>query len=207
MPYGTRPAEDGKHGGSLRPGFGRLMPIVMGGANPSRQPAVGIPKVAALGSKGFSTLLDASYQVIPKILVVEDDPVIADMLSELLMGAGYRVQWAPDVISALSALERLSIHLITLDIELGTYSGHGLLAFLKADPRTRHIPVIVVSSCQVGPDVRRLAEHVLSKPFSIGPLLQLVSATLERQPSRLEPWRDRAPEESLELEVAREVLD
>lgn len=153
-------------------------------------------------SKGFWTLLESSYQ----ILVVEDDLAIADMLRELLGGAGYRVHWAPDVISALANLERLAIDLITLDIELGTYSGRGLLALLKSDPRTRNIPVIVVSSCQVGPDIRRLAEHVLSKPFSIGPLLQLIGASLGRQ-AKLEPWRETVPDDRLEMEVAREVLD
>ncbi len=129
------------------------------------------------------------------------------MLKELLAGAGYRVQWAADVISALFVLERQAVDLVTLDMELGTYSGRGLLALLKTDPRTRGIPVIVISSCQVGPDVQRLAEHVLSKPFSIGPLLQVIGTTLDRQVSRLEPWRESTPEESLELEVAREVLD
>ena len=155
----------------------------------------------------FDSSSRVSRRISPYILVVEDDPVIADMLRELLAGAGYRVQWAPDVISALSMLERLAIDLITLDIELGTYSGRGLLALLKADPRTRNIPVIVVSSCQVGPGIRRLAEHVLSKPFSIGPLLQMIGASLDRRAARLEPWRESAPDDSLEMEVAREVLD
>ena len=148
-------------------------------------------------------MFDSSSQ----ILVVEDDPVIADMLRELLAGAGYRAYWAPDVISALSILERLAIDLITLDIELGTYSGRGLLALLKSDPRTRHIPVIVISSCQVGPDIRRLAEHVLTKPFNIAPLLQLVGASLKRKTIQLEPWPESVADDSLELEVAREVLD
>lgn len=139
-------------------------------------------------------------------MVVEDDPVIADMLSDLLSSAGYTVQWARDVIAALSALERLRIDLITLDLELGTYSGHGLLALLKADPSTRTIPVIVVSSCQVDPETRHLAEHVLSKPFSIGPFLQMVRASLAGQRARLDRWRDDAADDSLELEVAREVL-
>lgn len=129
------------------------------------------------------------------------------MLGELLTGAGYRVQSAPDVISALSALERNRIDLITLDLELGTYSGNGLLALLKADPRTSKIPVIVVSSCQVGPDVRRLAEHVLSKPFSIAPLLQAIKASLQARAVRIEPWLEGAREEGLQLEVSREVLD
>ena len=142
-----------------------------------------------------------------RILVVEDDPVISDMLRELLLGAGYRVECAPDVISALSALERLAVDLITLDIELGTYSGQGLLALLKTDPRTRSIPVIVISSAQVGPLVRRLAEHVLSKPFSIGPLLQTINASLGRRVANLDSWHEPTVEESLGMEVAREVLD
>lgn len=154
--------------------------------------------------EGILKLLEAASE----ILVVEDDPVLGNMLRELLLDAGYRVQWAQDVISALSALERHPIDLITLDMELGTYSGRGLLALLKADPRTSDIPVIVVSSCQMDPGVRRLAENVLSKPFNIAPLLQMIGAAIDRRRgSRLEPWREAAPADSLEVEVAREVLD
>ena len=142
------------------------------------------------------------------ILVVEDDPVLGNMLKELLLDAGYRVEWAQDVISALSALERHPIDLITLDMELGTYSGRGLLALLKADPRTSDIPVIVVSSCQTDAGVRRLAEHVLSKPFNIAPLLQMIGTAIDRRrASRLGSWHGAAPADGLEVEVAREVLD
>ncbi|MCL6431371.1 MAG: response regulator, partial [Anaerolineae bacterium] len=117
------------------------------------------------------------------------------------------VQSAPDVISALSALERSPIDLITLDLELGTYSGNGLLALLKADARTRKIPVIVVSSCQVSPEVRRLAEHVLNKPFNIAPFLQAIRASLRARAAGGEAWLNGASDDSLQLEVSREVLD
>ena len=144
-----------------------------------------------------------------RILIVEDDAVIADMLQELLVGAGYQVLWAPDVIAALSALERNRIDLITLDIELGTYSGQGLLALLKTDAHTRSIPVIVISSSPAGPDVRRLADHILSKPFSITPLVQAIASYLTpaRRAAALDPWPETVDNLSPELEVAREVLD
>lgn len=149
-------------------------------------------------------MLEASSE----ILVVEDDPVLGDMLQELLSDVGYHVQRAQDVIAALSALESHPIDLITLDIELGTYSGRGLLALLKADPRTHDIPVIVVSSSQMDPGVRRLAEHVLSKPFNITPLLQTIDSAIDRhRAARLEPWHEAAPADSIEMGVAREVLD
>lgn len=149
-------------------------------------------------------MLEAPFE----ILVVEDDPILGDMLRELLADAGYRVCWAHDVLSALVALESHTIDLITLDIELGIYSGGGLLALLKADPRTRDIPVIVVSSCQLDPGVRRLAEHVLSKPFNIAPLLQMVdNSVAARRAARTEPWPEAITNESVGWKVAREVLD
>ena len=145
----------------------------------------------------------------PHILVVEDDPVTADMLRELLAGAGYEVQWAPDVIAALSVLQSQPIDLITLDMELGTYSGRSLLALLKTDRHTCQIPVIVISSSQVGDGVRRLAQHVLSKPFNITPLIQAIGSTLRRQSRGTDAWHENTPDSNLglELEVAREVLD
>ncbi len=143
-----------------------------------------------------------------EILVVEDDPVLGDMLREILVEAGYRVSWAQDVLSALAALQRHAADLITLDIELGTYSGRGLLALLKADPRTRDIPVIVISSCQLDPSVYRLAEHVLSKPFNIAPLLQMVGASIgTRLAASARPWPEAAANDSAGWEVAREVMD
>jgi two-component system, OmpR family, KDP operon response regulator KdpE len=142
-----------------------------------------------------------------KVLVVEDDPVITDMLQELLLGAGYQVECAANVIAALAVLERHAIDLITLDIELGTYSGSGLLALLKTDPHTRRIPVIVVSSAQLSPGVRRLADRVLSKPFSIGPFLQAIDSSLRHQKVATDRWHEATPDENLGLEVAREVLE
>jgi len=183
-----------------------LAHILLGTRQPVVRPVGG--NGVALSSRtgprqGERTLLETASQV----LVVEDDPVIADLLQELLVGAGHRVQCAPDVVAALSLLERHAVDLITLDIELGTYSGRALLAFLKNDPRTRAIPVIVVSSSQVEPEVRRLAEHVLNKPFSIGPFLQLVGASLQRPAPAATAWRERNAEERLQLAVAREVLE
>lgn len=149
-------------------------------------------------------MLEAPFE----ILVVEDDPVLGDMLREILVEAGYRVSWAQDVLSALATLQRRAVDLITLDIELGTYSGRGLLALLKADPRTRDIPVVVVSSCQLDPSVHRLAEHVLGKPFNIAPLLQTVGASIAaRRAARAKPWPEAAIEDSAGWQVAREVLD
>jgi CheY-like chemotaxis protein len=154
--------------------------------------------------EGIPTLFEASSE----ILVVEDDPVLGDMLRELLADAGYQAHWAQDVIGALSALEHHPIDLITLDIELGTYSGRGLLALLKADPRTRDIPVIVISSCQLDPGMRRLAEHVLSKPFNIAPLLQMVDGSIgSRRVAHIERWPEAAASDSIGLGVAREILD
>ena len=144
---------------------------------------------------------------LPRILVVEDDPVTADMLKELLASAGYEALWAPDVIGALLALERQPVDLITLDIELGTYSGRGLLALLKADQRTSHIPVIILSSAQIDDSVRRLADRVLGKPFNIGPLLQAIGGFLSRGLMTLKTWPGSRPEDNPEWEVAREVLD
>jgi len=149
-------------------------------------------------------LLEASYQ----ILVVEDDPILGNMLREILSDAGYRVRWAQDVIAALSALEQQPVDLITLDIELGTYSGRGLLALLKADPRTRDISVIVVSSCQPDPDLCQMAQHVLSKPFNVAVLLQLVAASIDGQgPACLARWQRAAANDKIGWEVAREILD
>jgi CheY-like chemotaxis protein len=79
------------------------------------------------------------------VLVVEDDPHSAELLSLYLEGAGYRVALARDGAEGLELARRLRPRAVVLDILLPRLDGWDLLARLKADPATADSPVVVVS--------------------------------------------------------------
>ena len=104
----------------------------------------------------------------PAALVVEDDPGMQQLVAEVLRDAGYAVTATDSVLGAVTLARRLDPDAIVLDIGLPYRSGASLLAALKADHATAHIPVIVVSGLpEALPNPRReLAAAVLPKPFA-----------------------------------------
>lgn len=118
------------------------------------------------------------------VIVVDDSDQIRDVLTLLLEGEGYRVLPVEDGETALMMTKLLSPALITLDIGLPGEDGTQILRRLKADPETSDIPVIVVSGqpYMFEPDGSVEADGVLSKPFELDDMQQLVSALIRRVP-------------------------
>ncbi|MGZ8408796.1 MAG: response regulator [Hyphomicrobium sp.] len=101
------------------------------------------------------------------VLVIDDDEPSVDLLDRWLTGQGYRVIAATSGPAGLELARAHSPDFIVLDIIMPGQSGYEVLAQVKADPRLRNIPVIIVSS----DDNRRLglesgAAEVLVKPLS-----------------------------------------
>ncbi len=111
-----------------------------------------------------------------RVLVIEDDPHITDLLSDVLAGDGYTVTSADSVLGASTLIRRFRPCAIVLDLGLPYRSGASLLSDLKADPETAQIPVIVVSALPetLTAERRALAARVLAKPISIRDLLRAV---------------------------------
>jgi DNA-binding response OmpR family regulator len=116
-----------------------------------------------------------------KILVVEDDPHVADLLSDLLHEAGYTPLVAADAETAASFFDEEWPALAILDVRLGESSG---LDLLRAFKYQRNMPVVVVSA--FGSEEARLrgfeygADDYLTKPFSSRELMARIQATLRR---------------------------
>jgi signal transduction histidine kinase/DNA-binding response OmpR family regulator len=81
----------------------------------------------------------------PLILVVEDDPAAAELLSRQLVGAGYRTEVAKTGTEALAKARELQPAAITLDIILPEVDGWEVITRLKSDEATSAIPIVVVS--------------------------------------------------------------
>jgi putative two-component system response regulator len=80
------------------------------------------------------------------ILVVEDEPHIREVLSQLLGTLGYRLLMAASAEQALDALNVVSPDLVLTDVHLGAMSGIELCARLKADPRYELMPVVILTA-------------------------------------------------------------
>lgn len=115
--------------------------------------------------------MSAVAQPVPRmrVLVVDDDPEIVTFLATLLELEGIESQVATSAAAALEKLQQGLPNLVLLDIAMPDRDGLDLCRALKADPRTRNVPIFVVSA-RPGKDVveRALAagaEEFIRKPF------------------------------------------
>jgi DNA-binding response OmpR family regulator len=114
-----------------------------------------------------------------RILVVDDDRDIRDMIEIVLASDGYEVSTAPDGAAALEALEQSRPDLILLDLRMPVLDGVSFLRRYREQPGP-HVPVIVLTAAQDvaarGTEIR--ADGYLDKPFQIGDLLALIGRHL-----------------------------
>lgn len=81
----------------------------------------------------------------PLVLVVDDYADAREMYAESLLVSGFRVAEAGDGISALGQARELTPDVILMDLSLPGMDGWEATRLLKADPRTRHIPVVALT--------------------------------------------------------------
>jgi adenylate cyclase len=119
------------------------------------------------------------------ILVVDDNLSNRDLLSRRLMREGYRVIAVENGEAALAVTAADSFDLVLLDMMMPGLSGFEVLCRLKADARTRHLPVIIISALdELDSAVRCIAagaEDYLPKPFNPIVLRARVGASLEKK--------------------------
>jgi adenylate cyclase len=140
------------------------------------------------------------------VLVVDDSDLNRDLLSRLLQKRGHAVAVAPDGRRALEMVASMPFDLILLDIMMPEINGLEVLARLKGDPRTREIPVIMISALDdiegVAHCIERGAEDYLSRPFNPVLLDARIGACLEKK-----LMRDREAEHLRQIEAERKRSD
>lgn len=107
----------------------------------------------------------------PRVLVIDDDLAVRIRIADVVTGAGaFAVHEAEDGASGLEAAIALLPDLILLDIMMPGMSGFEVCLALRADPRTRELPVIVLSAAEESEAMVRAleagADDFLRKPFS-----------------------------------------
>lgn len=121
----------------------------------------------------------------PTILAVEDEPAILELLRVNLVDAGYEVKAALDAETAQSLLNESLPDLVLLDWMLPGQSGLALAKQLRADSRTRELPIIMVTAR--GEEADKVAgleawvDDYVTKPFSPRELKARIKAVLRRR--------------------------
>ena len=87
---------------------------------------------------------------VPKVLVVDDDPTIRDLLQRILTNEGFLVQTADGPVSAVEILRTAMFQAVVLDIRMPGSSGeHGggldVLTFMRSQEALRSIPVLILT--------------------------------------------------------------
>jgi len=126
----------------------------------------------------------------PLVLVVEDDPAAAELLTRQLVGAGYRTEVARTGKEALARARELQPAAITLDIILPEIDGWEVIPRLKSDEKTSGIPIVVVSVVD-NPELGLAlgAMDYLIKPIEADELIQRLNRFNPKRASANESMR------------------
>ncbi len=153
------------------------------------------------------------------ILVVDDAPSALKLMASLLVAEGYAVRPADSGEMALAAIDAALPELILLDVRMAGMDGYEVCRRLKAQERTRHIPIIFVSAVADAEDrakgLKLGAVDYISKPLQPAELLARVrtqltlsraAAALERQAQELRQTNERMKQEIDLRAQAEQVL-
>jgi signal transduction histidine kinase len=120
---------------------------------------------------------------VPKrALVVDNDKFCVELLSDILIQAGYEVDKAYDGLEAMDALRRARPDVVFLDMVMPKVDGDQVLRFIKENPATRHVPVVIVSGTLLEDQEKLIAlgaDGYVAKGRDQD-LVRNVEATLER---------------------------
>jgi CheY-like chemotaxis protein len=113
------------------------------------------------------------------ILVVEDDPSVAEMLLDILEDEGYSVALAADGEHALAQLAEGRYDLVITDLMMPRRDGRALRAAIAATPALAALPVVLMTAAaNLTADDRRAFAAVLAKPFRLDTVLNVVAGCL-----------------------------
>ena len=121
------------------------------------------------------------------ILVIEDEQSIADVIVYNLQKEGYTVHWERDGRDGLIRAQTLLPDLCILDLMLPGIDGLQICRLLKADARTKAVPVMMLTARSAETDeivgFNMGADDYVTKPFRVQPLIHRIKALLRRSDS------------------------
>ncbi len=154
-------------------------PFILYGQQAGKEAALSIGMtdfVAKPVNKG--TLVEVINDICPPelreagpVLIVDDDPQVLDSYRDLvaLRYPGYSIQTAADGTAALACMAEETPSLVILDLMMPEMDGFDVLSWMRANARTRRVPVLVLSSRVLTfDDVKRLEQHAMVTLHSKG---------------------------------------
>ncbi len=122
---------------------------------------------------------------VPRILIVEDEPAIAELMAVNLRHNGFQPVWTMDAVAAQKELDEALPDAILLDWMLPGESGLSLAKRWRSHPRTRQVPILMITARGDEPDriagLDAGADDYIVKPFSPRELLARIRAVLRRR--------------------------
>ncbi len=128
--------------------------------------------------------MDAPTTMTPRLLLIDDDARLAAMVTDYLKPSGFDVETASTLAAGRKALAEKTFDALILDLMLPDGDGLDLTRELRASPRTRHLPLLMLTAR--GEPLDRIvglelgADDYLGKPFEPRELLARVKALLRR---------------------------
>ncbi len=124
-----------------------------------------------------------------KILVVDDEPDLVELVSYNLRKEGFKVSSSSNGEDALEKVRKDGYDLLILDLMLPGIQGAELCRMLRSDPKTEALPIIMLTAKgELADKIRGLetgADDYMTKPFSPKELVARVNAVLRRMSGRL----------------------
>jgi len=119
---------------------------------------------------------------LPRILLVEDDVPTREMLSRRLAKRGYEVAEVGDGSEAIAAAHAAPPDIILMDLRLPVMDGWTAASYIKADPRSRAIPILALTAQAVPAEQEQAiaagCDDVDTKPVDLARLLGKIEALL-----------------------------
>jgi CheY-like chemotaxis protein len=124
-----------------------------------------------------------------QILIVDDDQDAIDILQAVLEHGGYKVKAALSGKEALSYVDTNPPDLVVLDIMMPDMDGYEVCEKLKENPKTKNIPIIMLTARDMGDDVEKAlnkkADWYVSKPYDNKYLVHKVEYFLKESKKKL----------------------
>jgi two-component system phosphate regulon response regulator PhoB len=122
---------------------------------------------------------------LPRVLIVEDESAIAELIAVNLRHNGFQPIWSEDGVAAQREMDAVLPDVILLDWMLPGQSGVTLAKKWRADPRSKGIPIIMLTARTDEPDkiagLDAGADDYITKPFSTQEMLARIRAILRRR--------------------------
>ena len=119
-----------------------------------------------------------------KILLIEDDEIMRENISELIALTGYEVEVAANGMLGVEKVSSFKPDLIVCDVMMPELDGYGVLYILSQKPETASIPFIFLTAKSEKEDLRKGmelgADDYLSKPFESTELIRAIESRLKK---------------------------